>query len=131
MSETSIMRDILMAVGTLPGALFLRRNVGVFRSLDGKMVVRCGIPGQADIAGCYRGKFVEIEVKTETGRLSPDQKRWKMAVERAGGVFLVARTPADALEALAAIDAQSTRLPDPSTTQPAEAKSAGNGEAMA
>lgn len=131
MSETEIMRAILTAVGSLPGALFTRRNVGVFRSLDGKMVVRCGIPGQADIAGAYKGRFVEIEVKTEAGRLSPDQKRWKLAVERAGGVFVLARNPADALEALAALDAQSGWLPDPPTTQPASEKGmAGNGEAL-
>ena len=94
------------------------------------MIVRVGLPGQADIAGCYRGRFVEIEVKTDKGRLSQDQKRWRMAVERAGGVFVIARNPADALTALAALDATSGWLPDPNTEQPADAKSAGNGEAM-
>ena len=129
-TETPIMREILCAVSALPGALFTRRNVGVFRALKGQMIVRVGLPGQADIAGCYRGRFVEIEVKTDKGRLSQDQKRWRMAVERAGGVFVIARNPADALTALAALDATSGWLPDPNTEQPADAKSAGNGEAM-
>jgi hypothetical protein len=129
MSETETMRQIMLAISGLPGALFYRRNVGVARTIRGEMV-RFGIPGQADIGGIYRGRAVEVEVKTDDGRLSAAQKRWMMAVERAGGVFVVARNPADALEALAALDAQSGRLPEPSTTQPAEAKSAGNGEAM-
>lgn len=113
MSETSIMRDILIAVSSLPGALFTRRNVGVFRALDGKSIVRCGVPGQADIAGCYNGRFVEIEVKTDAGRLSDDQKRWKMAVERAGGVFVVARRPSDALKALCDLEGANSQEASP------------------
>lgn len=119
-TETSTMRQILVAISALPGALFTRRNVGVFKTLDGKMVVRCGIPGQADIAGCYRGRAVEVEVKTDRGRLSDDQKRWKMAVERAGGVFIVARTPADALDALRGLDACDAPAASPETPNVAE-----------
>jgi hypothetical protein len=131
MSETDLMRQILVAISAVPGAVFWRQNTGVFRSLSGREIVRCGVPGMADIGGCYLGKHVEIEVKTDKGRLSPAQKRWKMAVERAGGIWVLARNPADALEVLAALtDAQSLRLPVPIHEQPADAKSAGNGEAV-
>jgi hypothetical protein len=112
MSETDLMRSILIAISGLPGALFTRRNVGVFRTLDGRKV-SVGLPGQSDITGIYRGRCVEIEVKTPSGRLSNHQKAWRLAVERAGGVFVCARSPADALDALAAIDAQSGPPPQP------------------
>jgi hypothetical protein len=115
MTETDLMRRILIAICALPGALFTRRNVGVFRTLDGRKIA-VGLPGQADITGIYRGRAVEIEVKTPLGRLSNHQKAWRMAVERAGGVFVLARTPADALNALAALeDAQSDGPPDSPT----------------
>lgn len=103
MTETALMRDILCSVSALPGGLFWRVNVGVSKSVDGR-TIRYGLPGQADIAGCYRGRHVEIEVKTPKGRLSIHQERWKDAVQRAGGVYVVARRPTDALEALEALD---------------------------
>lgn len=122
MSETAIMREVLLAISGLPGALFTRRNVGIFRTMDGRKVT-VGLPGQADIAGIYKGRAVEIEVKTPLGRLSNHQKAWRLAVERAGGVFVLARTPADALNALAALDAQS--VGPPSTTQTPESVNGG------
>lgn len=131
-AETDIMRSVLVAVSALPGALFWRQNTGVFKSLSGRETVRCGIPGMADLGGVYYGRAVQIEVKTPIGRLSSDQKRWKDAVERAGGIFVLARNPADALETLAALtDAQSHGLPIPIHKQPADAKSDGNGGAVA
>jgi hypothetical protein len=131
MSETDLMRQILCAVSAVPGALFWRQNTGVFRSLSGREIVRCGVPGMADIGGCYLGKHVEIEVKTDKGRLSPAQKRWKMAVERAGGIWVLARNPADALDVLAALlDAQSCGLPVPIHKPAAVNSEAGNGEAV-
>jgi len=110
-AETSVMRAILCAISALPGALFWRRNVGVFRQLKGAGIVRAGLPGQADLAGIYRGRAIEVEVKTVRGGLSDEQKRWKLAVEKAGGVFVLARTPADVLSVLAALDAQSVERP--------------------
>lgn len=130
MSETDLMRQILVAVSALPGALFWRVNVGVAKTFDGRTITY-GLPGQADLAGIYRGRHVEIEVKTAKGRLSANQIRWKVAVERAGGTWVLARSPADALNALAALDATSGWLPDPiHEQQPAGEPPAGNGEAV-
>jgi hypothetical protein len=53
--------------------------------------------------------------------------KYVSVVEQTGGIFVLARNPADALTVLAAlIDATSAELPTPSTTQPASAKLAGN-----
>jgi len=131
MTETEIMRAILVAVSALPGGLFWRQNVGVFRAMTHHETIRCGVPGMADIGGMYQGKAIQIEVKTSNGRLSVEQKRWKNAVERAGGVFVLARNPAEALSTLAALlDAQSVELPTHPNQQPVGEKPAGKGEAM-
>jgi hypothetical protein len=106
-AETAVMREILCAVSALPESLWWRQNAGVFRSFSGREVVRVGIPGMADIGGMFRGKAVQIEVKTPEGRLSLEQKRWKAATEKAGGIFILGRDPAGVLEKLAALDAQS------------------------
>lgn len=130
-AETDIMRAILVALSALPQSLWWRQNTGVFQSMNRREVIRCGVPGMADIGGMYRGHAVQVEVKTAAGRLSNEQKRWKDAVEHAGGFFVLARNPADALSVLAAlIDATSRELPHPVHEQPASAKLAGNGEAV-
>jgi hypothetical protein len=130
-AETPLMHEILVAISALPGALFWRQQSGVFQTLTRRELVRSGIPGMADIGGIYRGHSVQVEVKTPLGRLSKEQKRWKNAVERAGGIFVCARNPADALSVLAAlIDATSGELPHPIHEQPAGAKLAGNGRAL-
>jgi hypothetical protein len=129
--ETTLMHDILIAISALPGSLWWRQQSGVFQTLNRRELVRSGIPGMADIGGIFRGHSVQVEVKTPTGRLSKEQKRWKTAVEKAGGIFITGRNPADVLDSLAAlIDATSSELPHPIHEQPAGAKLAGNGEAV-
>jgi len=95
---------ILIAIGALPGAHFWRNNTGAFH--DGKRLIRFGAPGSADILGCYHGRFVAIECKAKRGRISAEQEIWRAAVLAAGGVYIVARTPDRALQALAAIRAE-------------------------
>lgn len=112
MTETALMREILTTLCQLEGGLFWRVNVGVVRSFDGR-TMRFGMAGQADIAGCYRGRHVEVEVKTDKGRLSEAQKRWKNAVESVGGLYVVARRPGDALNALMALDGSRRSEPTP------------------
>jgi hypothetical protein len=99
MTETALMRAILVALNQVPDALFWRVNVGLATAPDGRKT-RYGLPGQADIAGVLRGRHVEIEVKTPTGSQSRQQIRWQRAVERAGGTYVLARSVDDALSAL-------------------------------
>lgn len=100
MTETALMRDILVALNQRADALFWRVNVGLGTDLDGRRVTRYGLPGQADIAGVVRGRHVEIEVKTPTGRQSRQQVRWQRAIERAGGAYVLVRSVDEALSAL-------------------------------
>ena len=50
----------------------------------------------ADMVGQQVAVFTSIEVKTASGRLTPEQRQWLAAVETAGGIAGVARSVADA-----------------------------------
>lgn len=102
MSEAGIQAQILLAIGRMPGLLVWRQNVGKFKLETGRMI-SFGVPGCPDIIGCFRGRFIGIEVKTPAGRQSDQQKHFQAAVERAGGIYILARSVADAVSALGAI----------------------------
>jgi hypothetical protein len=112
-TESSIQAHILAQLSLLPGvavfhpqkpgviigaeepvAIFWRSNTGAARTPKG--FVRFGVAGQADVTGCVRGRRVEIEVKSPTGRQRPGQREFQRVVEAAGGVYLVARSAEDA-----------------------------------
>ena len=70
--------------------LLWRNNVG--RSVmprGGRVVFGIGNPGGSDLVGVYRGRAVFIEIKTPTGRVSPDQLKFQRLVERHGGIYVV------------------------------------------
>lgn len=75
---------------------FWRANSGVFRGASGQPV-RANPSGTADIIGCVRGQMVALEVKTDTGKQSPEQVRWQAAFEGAGGKYRVVRSVSEAL----------------------------------
>jgi Holliday junction resolvase len=56
-----------------------------------------GIP---DIIGCYKGRFIGIEVKVASGRVSPDQERVIQNINDAGGLAFIARNLEDVIEKL-------------------------------
>jgi hypothetical protein len=104
MAETDeITVPVLCAVSALPGAMFWRQSSGVFKTMDGRRTVKVAAVGVGDILGAYRGRAVALETKTETGRLRATQKRFRDAWEMAGGVYIIARSPAEAVAALEAI----------------------------
>lgn len=63
-----------------------------------------GIPGQPDIFAIIQGRFVGIEVKTVVGKQSKDQKNWQRNCERAGGLYILARSVDDVRAALSSAD---------------------------
>ena len=92
---------VLVAVTALPGAVFWRQNCGTFRSMDGRRVIQAtSIDGLGDIMGGYRGYPVAIETKARLGKLRTTQKTFRENWEKAGGVYIVARSPEDALSSL-------------------------------
>ena len=57
--------------------------------------------GTPDMVGQRIAVFTSIEVKTPTGRVSPEQRQWLEAVQAAGGIAGVARSVEDALRIVA------------------------------
>lgn len=97
--ETVLLNDILVAITALPCAFFERCNTGAMRSPTGRLV-RFGTPGAPDIRGTYKGRSIAIEVKTKSGKLSKEQKRWRDSFVAAGGVHIVGRDAPSVLAAL-------------------------------
>jgi hypothetical protein len=95
-----VTQPVLIAVTALPGAMFWRQNTGTFRTMDGLRVVKASVNGVGDIMGAYFGRAVAIETKTLTGPLRKTQVRFRAKWEKAGGLYIVARSSEDALTAL-------------------------------
>lgn len=100
--ESQILAEVLLAIGSRPDCRVWRANCGAARARDGRLV-RFGVPGQADILGLTgTGRFLAIEVKTATGKLRPDQERFRDIVTRFGGLYFVVRSAEDAVAQLEA-----------------------------
>lgn len=71
-----------------------RNNVGVLK--DGRGIpIRYGLSvGSADLIGLVMttGQFLAVEIKTEKGRVSPEQKAWLETIRRMGGQAMVMRS---------------------------------------
>ena len=57
-------------------------------------------PGVPDIIGCFKGRLIGIEIKSEKGVVSEYQKEFIENINRAGGLAFVARSVDDVIEGL-------------------------------
>lgn len=72
--------------------------VGRTRTIGtGQWLPSTGTKGTADISATIRGRSVKIEVKMRD-RQTEDQKRYQLAIEQAGGVYLIVRSFEEFLE---------------------------------
>ena len=87
-----------------------RTNIGGRREAEGRYV-RFGFAGMADITGMMRdGRRLEVEVKSATGRVSPDQAAFLARVDACGGVCGVVRSLEDVCDLLARATSSKDRL---------------------
>lgn len=56
-----------------------------------KWIKGSGTKGSADISATIQGKSVKIEVKIGKDRQSDDQKRYQEMIEKAGGIYYIAK----------------------------------------
>ena len=111
--ETVLQQHIRLALGK-------HSNLRLFRNETGKLPdprtgrwVQFGLAkGSSDLIGFKTIKitpemigqevaqFVSIEIKTNTGKISPLQENWLQKVKSSGGIVGVARTVKDALNIL-------------------------------
>lgn len=57
--------------------------------------IRYGLVGSADLIGCWNGRFLAIEIKAPNGRQRDEQRAFQAAVERLGGLYVLARSVDD------------------------------------
>lgn len=103
--ENVLQSEIRLALGMLPDLVLWRNATGVGEQWDGSKAstLRYGLCiGSSDLIGILSptGRFVALEVKTATGRVSDDQERFLALVRRMGGYGAVVRSVADALAAV-------------------------------
>lgn len=111
--ETEIQQRIRLALGTHPHIRLFRNQVGQLPDPRTGRPVQFGLArGSADLIGWRSititpdmvgttvAIFASIEVKTPTGRVSPQQQAWMAVVQGAGGIAGVARSVSDANEIL-------------------------------
>lgn len=112
MRESSILKLVRLAASRL-GITTFRNNVGSYRDPEGRWIQYGLAKGSSDLI-CWRGVrvrpehvgsmiavFTAIETKSRGGRLTEEQKNFLDAVERAGGIAIVARSPEDVERGLA------------------------------
>lgn len=101
MKEQDIQRLIMLALSEA-GCLIFRNNVGVLKNAAG-IPIRFGLAvGSSDLIGIAPGgRFLAVEIKTPTGKATPEQLRFIEAVRARGGIAGIARSPAEALALLA------------------------------
>jgi len=69
---------------------------GIYKP-DGTGYIPLGLKGKADILGVYKGRFLAIEVKRPSGKLSVDQYEFITAINNAGGLAFVATSIDDVI----------------------------------
>ena len=87
MNETTIQSNILKKLRALPRSIWVKPTITNF----------AGFP---DIVGLYDGKFIAIEVKTETGVITKLQQHWIKKINEYGGISFVATSYSDVIENL-------------------------------
>lgn len=75
------------------------KTVGNIIQRDGKTFFGKGAneKGAPDIICCYKGKGIAIEVKSDSGKLSPEQTQWLLEWEAkpTEGIWIMARSVGD------------------------------------
>lgn len=100
-SEAQVLREVLLAVGSRPDCLAIRRNVGKARDPISGQVVTFGLEGEGDIECLLKGgRYLYLECKSATGRIRPAQERFMARIVALGGAYRVVRSAEEAVAAV-------------------------------
>lgn len=93
MNHKDLVRSILLDISPF-GLAWSNDTPGLAYDRNGNPF-KSGLTGSSDILACIKARFIAIECKTGTGKLSTPQRAFRDAVHRAGGIFIEARSVAD------------------------------------
>ena len=93
MTHKDLVRLILLAISPF-GLAWSNDTPGLAYDRNGNPF-NSGLTGSSDILACIKARFIAIECKTGTGKLSTPQRAFRDAVQRAGGIFIEARSVED------------------------------------
>lgn len=97
MTESQLQDAVRLELGQCREAVFWRNNCGFADMRDGSKVrFGVGSPGGSDLIGVFRGRAIFVEIKTPTGRQSPEQKTFEQLVQGKGGIYVIVRSIDDA-----------------------------------
>lgn len=100
MRESELQTQIFLTFGSLPFVKIWRTNTGranMAKPGQPPRWVQFGAVGQPDITGILSGsgRFLAIEIKSATGKQTPEQRRFEAMVKSMGGVYILARSVED------------------------------------
>ena len=85
------------------GCYVWRNNTGAYKPKDSGRFIKYGKKGSADIIGVMPGgKFIAVECKAGKNPQSQDQILFQQRIEEKGGVYILAHSADELLEALKA-----------------------------
>jgi hypothetical protein len=94
-TESQLQDQIRLVLGSRPDRLVVwRNNCGSAVLRNGfRVAFGVGNPGGADLLGLtHTGRFLAIEIKTPTGRQSPEQRNFESIVSNLNGHYLIMRS---------------------------------------
>ena len=97
MTEQEIQNQIILAANKRGHRLW-RANAGKVQTKDNR-IIKLFPKGFPDTVGFRKtdGKFIVIEIKTDKGRLRPEQEKFKTFIETQPVIYGVARSVEDAI----------------------------------
>lgn len=124
-SEAMLEREVLAAVGRIPDLSLFKNEVGqgftgsvedelmqalakmrltgrelaTVRAVLNRHRIRWGLgEGSPDLVGALAGRAIGLELKSDRGVVSEEQKRWHAAARKKGVAVFVVRDPMEAVE---------------------------------
>ena len=101
MTERDLQHAIRLRLGRERDLVLFRNQVGQTKTDHGYLRYGLGV-GSPDLVGILapHGRWVCLEIKTETGRVSEDQERWHKLARKFGAHVEIVRSVDDAVSAI-------------------------------
>lgn len=106
-SEKEIENAIIETLNLIPKCkVWKNQSAGIFdpQKKVFRKLTKYQIRGVSDILGIYRGKMLCLEVKSKTGKLTPEQKLFLLDMEVLGAITACVRSVSEALDLIAKVD---------------------------